>query len=231
MRMRSVLVGVTLLATVLVAGQVSAQTTGSSGVQAGAARVDITPASNELPPSYVGVHERIYSRAIVVDKGKTGAVLITVDVGGLSEDTWRNVTQRIEKELGIPATNVLITATHTHSSPRRQGTGLDDLIFASAKQAKSAMRPARIGYGTGVSHININRNIIDRKTNKWWEGPNYEGPSDKTVAVITFEGLDGQSIAVFYNYAMHAVIMGQLDQVSGDVPGAAWRYTEDSFDD
>ena len=232
MRMRSVLVGVTLLTTVLVAGQVSAQTiTSSSGTRAGAAKVDITPAPNELPSSYEGVHDRIYSRAIVVDNGTTGAVLITVDVGGLSEDTWRTVTQRIEKELGIPAANVLITATHTHSSPRRQGAGLDDLIFASAKQARSAMRPARIGYGTGVSFININRNLIDRKTHGWWEGPNYEGPSDKTVAVITFEGLDGQPIAVFYNFAMHAVILGQLDQVSGDVPGAASRYIEESFDD
>lgn len=232
MRMRSVLVGVTLLTTVLVAGQVSAQTTtSSSATRAGAAKVDITPAPNELPSSYEGVHDRVYSRAIVVDNGTTGAVLITVDVGGLSEDTWRNVTQRIEKELGIPAANVLITATHTHSSPRRQGTGLDDLIFASAKQARSAMRPARIGYGTGVSFININRNLIDRRTHRWWEGPNYDGPSDKTVAVTTFEGLDGQPIAVFYNYAMHAVILGQLDQVSGDVPGAASRYIEESFDD
>ncbi len=30
---------------------------------------------------------------------------------------------------------------------------------------------------------------------------------------------------------MHAVILGQLDKVSGDVPGAASRYIEDSFDD
>lgn len=231
MKMRRMLVGITFAATALLPGAGWAQPAAGPGLKAGAAKVDITPAPNELPPTYEGVHDRIYSRAIVVDNGKTGAVLITVDVGGLSDDTWKNVTGRIEKELGIPAVNVLMTATHTHSSPRRQGTGLDELIFKSAQQAKAAARPARIGYGTGVSFININRNIIDRKTNGWWEGPNYDGPSDKTVAVITFEDLEGQPIAVYYNYAMHAVIMGQLDQVSGDVPGAASRYIEDSFDD
>jgi len=234
MRMRSVLVGVTVLATVLATGEASAQTApGATGLKAGAAKVDITPAPNELPPSYEGVHDRIYARAIVIDNGTTGAVLITVDAGGLSEDTWGNVTQRIQKELGIPAKNVLITATHTHSVPRRQGPGasLDDLIFSSAKQARSAMRPARIGYGSGLSFINVNRNIIDRKTHGWWEGPNYDGPSDKTVAVMTLEGLDGQPIAVYYNYAMHAVVLGQLDQVSADVPGAASKYIENSFDD
>jgi len=232
--MRSVLVGVTVLAAVWATRGASAQTAApAQGIKAGAAKVDITPAPNELPPSYEGVHDRIYARAIAIDNGTTGAVLITVDLGGLSEDTWRNVTQRIEKELGIPAKNVLITATHTHASPRRQGagTGLDELIFSSAKQARSTMRPARIGYGSGLSFINVNRNIIDRKTHRWWEGPNYDGPSDKTVAVMTLEGLDGQPIAVYYNYAMHAVVLGQLDQVSADVPGAASQYIENSFDD
>jgi neutral ceramidase len=48
--------------------------------------------------------------------------------------------------------------------------------------------------------------------------------------VITFESIDGNPIAVYYNYAMHAVITGQLDMISGDVPGAASRYIEESFD-
>jgi hypothetical protein len=77
----------------------------------------------------------------------------------------------------------------------------------------------------------VNRNIIDPETRRWWEGPNYEGPSDKTVAVIQFENLDGEPIAVYYNYAMHAVAVGQLDMVSGDAPGTTSKYIEDSFDD
>src|SRR5688500_6601645 len=88
-----------------------------------------------------------------------------------------------------------------------------------------------MGYGTGVSYINVNRQLVDPKTNRWWEGPNREGPSDKTVAVLEFESQRGEPIAVYYNYAVHAVIAGQLDQVSGDIPGAASRYIEESFDD
>ena len=49
--------------------------------------------------------------------------------------------------------------------------------------------------------------------------------------MVTFETLSGDPIAVYYNYAVHAVIAGQLDQVSGDIPGAASRYIEDSLDD
>jgi hypothetical protein len=51
------------------------------------------------------------------------------------------------------------------------------------------------------------------------------------VAVIKFESLSGEPIAVYYNYAMHAVITGTLDLVSGDIPGASSRYIEKAFDD
>jgi hypothetical protein len=51
------------------------------------------------------------------------------------------------------------------------------------------------------------------------------------VAVIAFEDPDGKPIAVYYNYAMHAVAAGQLDLVSGDAPGTTSKYIEDSFDD
>jgi hypothetical protein len=54
--------------------------------------------------------------------------------------------------------------------------------------------------------------------------------SDKTVSVMIFRKLNGDPIAVYYNYAMHAVAAGQLDMVSGDAPGAASNYIEDSFD-
>jgi hypothetical protein len=72
--------------------------------------------------------------------------------------------------------------------------------------------------------------MIDPQTHRWWEGPNREGPSDKTVAVLRFDSIAGDPIAVYYNYAVHAVIAGQLDQVSADIPGAASNYIEDSHD-
>ena len=95
----------------------------------------------------------------------------------------------------------------------------EDKVFESAKLAKDKLQPARISYGTGVSYMNVQRDIIDPVTHRWWEGANYGGVSDKTVAVIKFEALNGDPIAVYYNYAMHAVITGTLDLVSGDAPG------------
>jgi neutral ceramidase len=198
---------------------------------AGAAKVDITPDESELPENIDGILDRLFSRAIVVENGVTSAALVTVDTGIIFEQVWKNLAQRIEKELGIPLQNVLLTATHTHSGVMWAQHDFEENIFRSVKMAKENLQPAHIGYGAGVSYLNVNRNMIDPKTRRWWEGPNYDGPSDKTVAVVKFESVKGEPIAVYYNYAIHAVAVGQLDKISGDAPGAASRYIEDSFDD
>jgi neutral ceramidase len=217
------IVVLTILATMLPYGAFS-QTTESS-FKVGAAKVDVTP--TQLPKNSEGILDHIYARAIVIDNGATSAALVSVDTGMIGEQTWRAVSERIEKELGIPAQNLVLNPTHTHSA----SGGTVEQIFNAIKAAKEKLQPARVGYGTGVSYINVNRNIIDRKTNKWWEGANYDGPSDKTVAVIKFEASNGQPIAVYYNYACHAVVTGNTDMLSGDFPGATSRYIEDSFDD
>jgi neutral ceramidase len=196
-----------------------------SSFKAGAAKIDITPA--QLPKNFEGILDHIYARAIVIDNGSTSAVLVSVDTGMIGERVWTSVSQRVERELGIPAQNLIMNPTHTHSA----FGGTAEQIFSVIKTAREKLQPARIGYGTGVSYINIQRNIIDRKTNKWWEGANYDGPSDKTVAVVKFESLKGEPIAVYFNYACHAVVTGNTDMLSGDFPGEAERYIEDSFDD
>ncbi|MFB3777632.1 MAG: hypothetical protein ACE141_08465 [Bryobacteraceae bacterium] len=216
---RSALAGVVLLSGFARSGQ-------AQSLRAGAAKVDITPAESELPKNYLGILDRIYTRAIVIDNGKTKAALVEVP-GNCGTPDWDAATKRAEAELGIPQKHVIIGGTHSHSVPR--GKALADKIFEALKTANSRLQPARMGYGTGVSYINVNRNIIDPKTRKWWEGANYDGPSDKTVAVIKFETPNGDPIAVYYNYACHAVTVGTLDLVSGDFPGTTSKYIEESL--
>ena len=215
----------------------------SGAFKAGAAKVDVTPTATELPKQYLGVLDHVYSRAIVIDNGQTRAALVSIDTGIVANDLWKSVSERSEKELGIPASNILITATHTHSVPfvfpqpkpdpaaDRLRQAYADKVFQSVKRAKEAMQPATISFGTGASYINVQRDIIDPVTHRWWEGANYQGLSDKTVAVVKFESLNHDLIAVYYNYGMHAVITGTLDLVSGDVPGATSRYIENHFGD
>jgi hypothetical protein len=212
----------------------TARASGGQGVapamlRVGAFKVDVTPSPAELPKNSQGVLDRLFARAIVVDSGGVTAALVSVDAGGIPEPVWQVVARDVERELGIPPARLLLTATHTHSAGGPRGPDYAGKIVDAVRQAKARLAPARVGFGTGESFINVNRQIIDPKTNRWWEGPNREAPSDKTVAVLAFESTAGQPIAVYYNYAVHAVVAGQLDQVSADVPGAASRYVEESL--
>lgn len=193
----------------------------------GASRVDYTPAT--MPRNIIGVLDPIYVRSVVVDNGRTRAALITVDAGGISTDLYNKVSARALQELNIPATQLLLSATHTHSVPGQPVATVEEKIIQSLREAVTRLQPARMAWGTGVSYINVNRDRVDPLTNRWWEGPNYEGVSDKTVAVVRFETLAGAPIAVYYNYAVHAVLTGTLDKISGDIHGATSRYIEDSL--
>jgi neutral ceramidase len=203
----------------------------TAALSVGATRVDITPNQKSLPKGFEGINDPIFVRAIVIEDGRTRAALVTVDAGAISTDTWSQVSQQAQANLKIPVTHLLLTATHTHSVPFGSAPDLTQRIIEAITQAAANLEPARMRYGTGVSYINVNRNLIDPETHRWWEGPNYEGPSDKTVAVLRFETAAGSPIAVYYNYAVHGVLNGQLDQISGDIPGATSRYIEDSLDE
>jgi hypothetical protein len=203
-----------------------AATAAAADLQVGAARVDLTPAADALPPNYLGINDPIFARAIVLDNGDTRAALVTLDAGAIPTDLWREVATRVEQELDIPAAQLLLSATHTHSVPRQNAPDYADKVVQSVSDAAARLQPARMAWGTGVSYININRTMVKPETGRWGEGPNYAGPSDKTVAVLSFDTLQGEPIAVYYNYAVHAVISGQLDEVSGDIPGASSRYIE-----
>jgi neutral ceramidase len=225
---------------IAVTGQAQIATPGP--LRVGAAKVDITPAQSELPKQYLGILDRVYSRAIVIDNGSTSAALITVDVISLSDAISKRVNDRIAAEVGIPVKNIVLAGTGTHSSPTGSGpqgpgaeavqnVSLEDKIFNSVRLAKEKLQPARMSFGTGVSYINVNRDNIDPKTHGWWEGANYDGVSDKSVRALKFVSLNGDPIAVYYNYAVFNVITGVLDLVSGDITGATSRYIEESYDD
>jgi hypothetical protein len=213
----------------LPAGHAQPSDEAAGPLRAAAVRIDYTPQGAQLPGNFTCVLDPIFVRTLVLDNGSTRAALVAVDAGAIPGDLYDKVSARAAAELKIPANQLLISASHTHSVPFRLDSGVEETIMRGLRDAIAQLRPARVAWGTGVSYINVNRDRIDPKTQRWWEGPNYDGPSDKSVAVLRVETPAGAPIAVYYNYAVHGVITGTLDMISGDVPGAASRYVEESL--
>ena len=198
---------------------------------AGASRVDITPDEASLPRTSQGILDHCFVRAIVFTNGITKAAFVSVDAAMGNMRLVDAVNQRAAAELGIPEGNIMYNWSHTHSGSAVFGEELNNRFFQALKEANDRLVPAKVGYGEGVSYLNVKRDLFDPERGTWWEGPDYDGKSDKTVAVIYFEGIDGKPIAAYFNYAMHAVITGNTDKVSADFPGEAERYIEARYGD
>ncbi len=197
-------------------------------LMAGAAKVDVTPAVEELAKNSFGILDKTHVRAIIFSNGSRKAGFVNID-GNANQRVVDTVNIMAQKELGIPVGNIIYNGTHCHSTGAVRGDELINRTYKAVKDAYNAMVPAKVGFGEGVSYLNVKRDLFDAERGTWWEGPDYDGKSDKTVAVIYFESMDGKPIATYFNYAMHAVITGQMDMITGDFPGKAEEYVESRY--
>ena len=218
-------------------------------ISAGIAKVNITP-ENPIPMSgyrsrtepFEGIHDSIYARAIVFSDGTNKTAIISSEVIGFSNDFWDETTQMMEQETGIEAKNILLTTVHSHSGPVTRVYSKDETIevltFVESLQRKlvnlvihadNNLQPASIGSGTGECKMNINRRANDGKGNIQL-GRNPYGPCDHEVGVLRIDDPEGNIMSILVNWPCHAVVMGPRNLlISGDWPGAASRYIEDSL--
>jgi len=222
--------------------------------RAGVAKVDITPSDPQWLMGYAarqstGDHDRIYHRVLAMDDGSTQFYLIASDLCLFSPSVYQEVAQRVSNELGVPATNIWWSVTHSHATPEVGPPGIyktllgrsdhewnrayaklvEDAVVQGAKEAKSKLEPARLTMGTGIAFANINRRAkdVDGKVSL---GLNPDGPTDRQIGLMRLERPDGTPIAVVANYAMHGTVMSGANlEISGDAPGVAAAYVEEKI--
>src|SRR5437667_1376017 len=96
-----------------------------SQLYAGAASIDITPPGSVFLAGYPhvrryssGVHDPLLSCALYLRSGDTQAMVIASDIIYLSKTSVARCRERISEQTGVPAGNILISVTHTHSGPK-----------------------------------------------------------------------------------------------------------------
>jgi len=150
-------------------------------LMAGAATSNITPdlggevVGGFAPYPCTNIHDELHARCLVLDDGKTKLALVVCDVLGMHRSVSLHARELIEKETGIPAANVLISGTHTHSAVNVLGGPVrfyaSDLeltdyqkfvarrIADGVRRAINLLRPAEIAFGTVdvPEHVHIRR--------------------------------------------------------------------------
>ncbi len=228
----AICVRLALLATGLVFGLL--QHCAVAGLQAGAAKVDVTDRS-------VGqVNGPLHVRALVLRDDDTTVVIITVDVvaigeiGPIGNDYLSKVRAELHSRFGIRPEHVLINASHCHGVVRRD---IDRLTVQAVQQALDKMVPVKVGAGTGYEdRIQENRRLrlkdgTEADVRHAYALPPDEqiaavGPIDPEIGILRLDRLDGRTLAVVYNFACHP-IKGVADGANtSDLSGFSSSFIE-----
>jgi hypothetical protein len=203
---------------------------GFRAMRIGAAAIDITPPVGTALDGYggrldvsLGVHDPLYARALYLDDGATRIALVVCDLIGIGSFLVERARELIAERPGIPPSNVMVSATHTHAGPAGvRGRGEPVLVEEIARKIAGAVRVAHrnavegtLKYGlTELSSIAQNRRFPD-------------GPIDRSLDVIAADGLSGANIATIARYGCHATTLERDNlEITAEYPGEACRTIE-----
>ena len=241
------------LTPILLVGSVGTIVTASAAdsLRVGVAETDITPPAGFPMAGYY--HERLAdgtidplkAKAIVFRDAQVESALVVCDLIGIATDLSQAVRKRASEQTGIPASHIVISATHSHTAPdymkelywnlggeRRdpvRAAYIDKLINGTVEaivKAHAAAEPASLEFGsaTQTTAVSFNRRSVmrDGSVKTWQSHDNPDvvrpaGPIDPEIALLTVRDEAGKPLAILSNFALHLDTVGGM-KWSADYP-------------
>ena len=220
---------------------------------AGFGRTDITPPmgiplAGYYEPRYAdGVLDNLKVNALAVSNSDTTVIIASVDILEIRKELYEMYSKNVSEITGIPAENVYIVATHSHTAPvlglnhenemvREYTKELSKKISEAAVSALNDMSDAEMGYGKGYAPgVSFVRRFIMKdgsmETNPGTNNPNISHPAGEAIPdvnIIRFNRKNADDI-ILANFGNHPdVICGC--KISGDWPAHLVNYVEKFFD-
>ncbi|MDR1865992.1 MAG: hypothetical protein LBR08_10530 [Bacteroidales bacterium] len=211
---------------------------GSAGqLRCNTATVDITPEGHVLLAGFAArvglsttVHRPLKSTCLVIERDTARLCIIVNDMMELSIGLADDLRREISAQTGIPAGNIFLHCTHTHSAPRVGGSSveqggsnaafkkkfMENVVNNAVKTAndRKAFQPFTLETGKGSCDINCNRGEKN-------------GPVDHDVYAVRLLDKKGKPIVSMVNYSCHPVSFGPRSlYVSPDFPGITREILE-----
>ena len=135
-------------------------------LQAGAYAQDITPRKfpisvngNMSDMQATGAHDPLHARCLVLKNSETSLAIVVCDSCAIPRELMERAKAAAAERTGIPKTNILISATHSHSCPtltavfqsepnREYVDFLVEQIATGIERANNQAEPARVGWGS-----------------------------------------------------------------------------------
>jgi neutral ceramidase len=220
-------------------------------LRVGMAEADITPPVGFPMAGYY--HERLAegssdplkAKSIVFRGSGVEGAIVVCDLIGIATDLSQAVRKRASEKTGIPATNIVISATHSHTAPdymkelylnlggQRQEplraayiekllNGLVEVIVKAQAAAKPAVLEA--GVAEQKVPVSFNRRFVmrDGSVRTWMNFENPEvvrsaGPIDPQIGLLSIKDEAGKTLGIVSNFALHLDTVGGV-KWSADYP-------------
>lgn len=225
-------------------------------MKAGFGKADITPEGDfffgrlGFSVKAEGVHMPLFARLALFDDGASQNGILVIDIGLLYDWVVGELRAVLNSATGIPAGNFLLAATHTHNAPAglswhdeenefKYFDFLKEKLMRLAKETKSKMREARIGYSeVDASGYSFNRRPMYKLengdvyvgTHGARDGKDYigqEGADEKALGVLSAFDTEGSLLGGIVNFACHPTNTYGSRKLSPDFPGFLLKSLED----
>ncbi len=200
-----------------------------------------------IPRIADGVLDELEATAVAIELDGKRVVLITLDILDTNQYYCTELREAIEQATGVAADAVFIHSTHTHTGPMLSDDSDSELcafytdflrrrIVDVASFALSDLKPAKMGFGTGIApNVAFVRRFRMKdgsvRTNPGVNNPDIVAPIgeiDERVSVVRFDR-DGAETVVLVNFANHPDVVGGC-KISADWPGMVRRTVEQAID-
>ena len=181
-----------------------------------------------------GVHDPLYASCIVLDNGECKVAIVAADLVGFTKRITRNVRDRVSKLTTIPAKNISLCGSHTHSGPwifdslnydelkkewkpdeaylKELEDKMVELVLDADSHTFEAKLGVEIGYCGKEQGVGGNRR-------------DPAGLADPDVCVIGVKDIKDNWKACLVKYSLHpTVIHGESTLVTADYPGYMREY-------
>lgn len=170
-----------------------------------------------------GIHDNLYARAIVIEKGEL-FVIVELDLLGVDRFFVDFLCSSLTEKYAVKKDNILVSCIHTHSGPK----GISIPSSFDNNLIDYIIRQVAFAVGEALENMDC-FTLSYRNSRLQGVGLNRNSPSaaiDNELKVILFTREDNKKI-VLYNYACHPTVMNRLNmQISADYPGEASALLE-----
>ena len=193
-------------------------------LSAGTAIVEVTPKAGVSLGGYPhhprynqGVHDPLCAACLFLDDGVTKVAIVNMDVISFSKKHVRAVREEASRRTSIPAGNILISCSHSHSAPRAstnftmdamEGHQEPDADFVDSLNRKLVSLIVEASAAPFPARLGVEKGFCGREQGVGGNRRDPLGLADPEVWTIGVQGPGGEPArAILVKYSLHPTFL------------------------